>query len=254
MPGTDGETESRGGEAAQTPSAAPWGSPPSPWQGCPGSSRGSELSVTAFKKGLDSHLSRCPWSTFGSGCEGPSKARLLAPNGQQWLDCRAWTHSPSRGELGPWGAGWLRPALEARVPRGLLLTAASPSGVWVPECLCFQLTPRGHLCHRSTGYTGVGGAGPGWPSLGSSKCTLSPPPLALLTLNGMWVCLPGVEGLQGRGEGLMGGRAVSDPEPPPLASSPSCPWVVRSAQPRRGVRPPAEIPGPLAARPGALLP
>lgn len=134
------------------------------------------------------------------------------------------------------------------------MTAASPSGVWVPECLCFQLTPRGHLCHRSTGYTGVGGAGPGWPSLGSSKCTLSPPPLAPLTLGGMCVCLPGVEGLQGRREGLMGGRAVSDPEPPPLASSPSCPWGVHSAQPRRGVCPPTEIPGPLAARPGALLP
>ena len=52
----------------------------------------------------------------------------------------------------------------------------------------------------------------------------------------------------------MGGRAVSDPEPPPLASSPRCPWGVRSAKPRRGVRPPAEIPGPLATRPGALLP
>lgn len=47
---------------------------------------------------------------------------------------------------------------------------------------------------------------------------------------------------------------MSDPEPPPLASSPSCPWGVRSARPGTRVRPPAEIPGPLAVRPGALLP
>lgn len=63
-----------------------------------------------------------------------------------------------------------------------------------------------------------------------------------------------MHGLQGHGEGLTWGWAVSDPEPPPLASSPSCPWGVRSARPGTRVHPPAEIQGPLAARPGALLP
>ena len=54
MPGTDGETESEGGEAAQTPSAAPRGSPLSPWHGQPGSSRGTELPVApGIHEGLE---------------------------------------------------------------------------------------------------------------------------------------------------------------------------------------------------------
>lgn len=206
MPGTDGETESEGGEAVQTPSAAPRGSPLSPWHGRPSFSHGSELPVTA---GIQEGLRQPPVQAVLGALLAVDMKGFPKPGSWPRTDSGGWT--VELGQAHRVGVSWVLgepggsdPHRQLQSPRGISLTAASPSGVWGARVSVFLTHPQGTPVSQVHGVHGGGGSRPWVVFSGVFQVRSLTAPLSAPSPRVDHGSAARRAGPQGRGEGLTG--------------------------------------------------